>query len=451
MALSTTINYDTPANFTYDSDLIEVLTSAKLKALVYANEIFYNNFAQTTALRGGGTLVPTAVTASIVGGKLACLSNTYIEYPAGANVGITTSGCIRFKLTPNYSGTPAGTQNIFCIQDNGVSLVNTIQIIHNTGGSLVLSIYNSSGVAVLTPFAAWTPVAGTEYNFHINFDIVSGYTKLYIDGVEKLSSSSTGTRANTATRLMIGKIGSTVSSNFTFDDLQIFSAVKTVEASWNEQYHYSIANPSIVVASGVTADALVSFLATANTTGSDTVKFTLVNSDELYWDGSSWSVGNGTYAQSSTIADVIANIASLDISSGAIIKIKAYLHSDDGYSTPELVSASIEYDFYAIANSIAYCYLYAYVYDNGIPVSGAKIVIKSRTINYSQANFNKTSVVEYTNASGYFEKRIFKAGADTPLSVEISFVNSRNEQVLRKFDIRITSETYAALDDIIVS
>jgi hypothetical protein len=47
-----------------------------------------------------------------------------------------------------------------------------------------------------------------------------------------------------------------------------------------------------------------------------------------WWNGSAWVVSDGTYAQSSTSAEIIAHIITLPFTSGTW-KWKAFLHSDD--------------------------------------------------------------------------------------------------------------------------
>lgn len=452
MALTTTINYNTPANFTYDSNLIEVLTSAKLKALVYANEIFYNNFSQTTALRGGGVLTASAGSAVISSGKLACLANNYLEYSAVGNVdALTSKGCIRFKYTPNYSGNPASNINIFNI-GNASNVNNSIQLIQLTSGHLQFRVYNSSGVQIVSAIYIWSPTSGTEYYFNLNFDVVSGSSSLSINGITVVSSSATGTRtASGVDTLQIGRVISAASSNFYIDDLQIFSEVKTAEASWAEQYQYSITNPSIVVASGITADALISFLATVTVTGSDAVKFTLVNGSELYWDGAAWSVASGTYAQSNTAAEILTNIAALDISAGYIIKVKAYLHSNNGHSTPTLTSVSLDYDFFAFVVDQANCVVYGYIYDGASPVSGATIKFKSKAPYFSNETLISVNESLTTNASGYFEVSLPEGvTANKNLIASINFTDSLGAKYSKSFEIRVPSSNYATLEDIAV-
>ena len=57
---------------------------------------------------GSTFVVATAGSVSISGGKLFLGSGTgnYIRYDVKGNADFTQTGAIKFKLTPNYSGTP---------------------------------------------------------------------------------------------------------------------------------------------------------------------------------------------------------------------------------------------------------------------------------------------------------------------------------------------------------
>lgn len=110
---------------------------------------------------------------------------------------------------------------------------------------------------------------------------------------------------------------------------------------------YPLTNPTIINNSGVQSDDLVSFLSTFSASGSDAIQFTInVSGIDKYWNGAAWATSNGTYAQSNSYADIIANIATLNISQGYTVKVKAFLHSADGTTTPQLTNVVLTYDFF---------------------------------------------------------------------------------------------------------
>lgn len=128
---------------------------------------------------------------------------------------------------------------------------------------------------------------------------------------------------------------------------------------------YPTSDPSIVNVSGVDADGLLSFAATLAASGSDGVKFQIVESgDSYYWTGTAWATSDGTYAQANTAAEIEAHRADLDISTGVVLKLRAVLHSADGSSTPTLTSAVIGYDFFApVPDAPTECIVYGFARD----------------------------------------------------------------------------------------
>jgi len=173
---------------------------------------------------------------------------------------------------------------------------------------------------------------------------------------------------------------------------------------------YSTTNPTIVPNSGFYADGLNSFSATTTATGSDAVKYTIyVNGTEKYWDGATWSSSSG-YAQSNTESEINTNCGDLDISSGALIKPVAYIHSDDGSSTPDIEDITADYDYFNPPSPAPdICLVNGYLLDaNTNPISGA--IIEANIVTTSGefidlANYwvtgNKISTT--SNSNGYFE------------------------------------------------
>ncbi len=125
--------------------------------------------------------------ASISGGFLDCTGNSgkAVTWAAAGNANLAYTGCFRFNVKPNYSGTPPATYTFFF---NGISgSVNSrIQITHNSSGHLLVSIADPSGAPVTTDLGAWSPTAATVYEFEYDFDVAVGSPaqRLFIDGVQ---------------------------------------------------------------------------------------------------------------------------------------------------------------------------------------------------------------------------------------------------------------------------
>jgi len=174
-------------DFTYDSDLAEFV-GGKVQQINQrpTDAIFYASFNKDKdGDWGDGDLTGTLLgSASVSGGQLNCTSSASdgISYDCIGNADFTNQCCIRFKIIPNYNGTPAVNSYIF---GTSPAVTNEIFIRHNNGGNLVLVIRsNVGGFIVNQTIGTWNAVLGQEYEFELNIDLISGATRLFIDGVQ---------------------------------------------------------------------------------------------------------------------------------------------------------------------------------------------------------------------------------------------------------------------------
>lgn len=438
MSLSTTINYDIPGNFTYDSSLIDITTTAGLKDLRPANATCYAGYTSSIDLLWGDGVLTGAASggAAVSGGKLDLAHSDirYVDYDADLNADSQQTGCIRFKMTPNFSGAPGVYMGIFCITKATTLVTNCVQFIISNAGNLFLQIYDQSDVLkVNLNCGIWSPTSGVEYEFEINYDLTSGASRVFIDGVQFGSTSTaTGTRSSDIGLLRIGNYPSpTQTSNFKIDDLMIFSTVQHTANYTPASYGttiYSTANPTILLNSTTAMDGLDGFSEVASKTGSDEVKYTIVVAgQDKYWNGSAWANSAGTYAQANTAAEIETNKASLDLSTGYNVKIMAFLHSDDGSTTPTLTSNEISYDFYVappmpIAECITYVYLddllqdiddftaidatFHVKSDVAFEHTGKTIIPFEYDVDFTAGGYAEFSVIETETVDKYLEFRV---------------------------------------------
>ena len=115
--MSTTIlfPYTTPANYSYDTDLIDVVGGvAKLKDLTPLNSKAWATYTSSINLSGGlGVLTGTGVgSPTISGNKLDLTGDTikHVDYDAENNADMQQVGAIKFKIIPNYSGAPSSNK-----------------------------------------------------------------------------------------------------------------------------------------------------------------------------------------------------------------------------------------------------------------------------------------------------------------------------------------------------
>jgi len=125
-------------------------------------------------------------------------------------------------------------------------------------------------------------------------------------------------------------------------------SIDTLTASMTLQL-YSVSNPIIdldqaVVTVGGGIVSWTSFVETITTVGSDAVKYVLSDDAGVtfkWWSGAAWVVSSG-YAESNTGAEINTNIASFPITTDGM-KIKVYLHSNDGTTTPNIDNLTINF------------------------------------------------------------------------------------------------------------
>jgi len=158
---------------------------------------------------GDGVLAGTAFGgAAISGGRLDLTgASKYVSYDADFNADSQQVGCLRFKVTPNYVGIPATTMRLISIAQSHGVVNNLLELSHFTTGEIKIDIYNNTGVAIVAfvSFGAWSQVSGTEYEFELNWDISSGATRLFIDGVQLGATlTQTGVRNTNIGLLRVG-------------------------------------------------------------------------------------------------------------------------------------------------------------------------------------------------------------------------------------------------------
>jgi len=276
---------------------------------------------------GDGVLTGTAVGgASVSGGKLDLNYSDlrYVTYPVTGNAASQQKMCIRFKVTPNYSGTPATSLSFIVILEDGTSN-NEIVIFHQTGtGELRFNQRDATGATEASGGAAWNPTASTEYEIELNIDLDSSETRLFVDGVLHASDLVTsGTRSASSDIIKVGTNGvAALTSNFSIDDVIIYAdpqhtADYTPNWTGINSYEYEpdeITFPGFSYTGAGSVQAFTNFAETATNNSRYTI-------DGLYWTGAAWAASSSTYATASPAADILANIATLPASDTPAIKL----------------------------------------------------------------------------------------------------------------------------------
>jgi hypothetical protein len=367
--MSQTISYPftTTTNYTFDSNKIEVTGGvAQLKPINNGAQSFIQPFTSDTGFTydatktefsggllqqvsqqptnslswatyttdinlnyGGGTLTGTATGgASIVGNKLDLTGDTvqYVDYDADLNADSQGVGAIKIKITPDYTGAPANDGNFFTITKNAGDADNLITLIHKTAtGNLDLQINNTAGVTIINvTLGVWSPTSGTEYEFELNFDVTTGETRLFIDGIQ-FGATQVGTGARSAVINLL-RIGSDVNgvneADFKVADFIYFS---TVQHTANYTPGYTLSDTlyveDLVVLPSFTypgVGVLQSFT-TFTTTQTGAIRF---NINGQYWNGLVWVASDDSYAQMNSPTDINAAIINLIGTDSVTLKLR---------------------------------------------------------------------------------------------------------------------------------
>lgn len=252
--------------------------------------------------------------------------------------------------------TPTGkTLNVDVVFDNSMTQSSVDQLTINYVGqnylatSVVLPEMEYTGDSTIISFDSFSTVEGGSPRYTIQIGRSGNY--LYWDGsawsisddTYIQSNDSTTFNANVGSLTVLGEKYGQFRIHFT--DTSIQGSVDNLIAVVTAQT-YPKDNPTIKPLDTLDAEELESYTATVTVTGSDLIKQTIeVDGVEKYWDGATWS-NSTSYIQTNTVADMLANIASLDISNGAEIRPVWYLHSEDGMTTPSIDSAILGYTYF---------------------------------------------------------------------------------------------------------
>lgn len=302
----------------------------------------------------GGSLVATDIGSPVLAaGKLACLGglNNAVRYENAEIGAVGDTGAIKLKYTPAYTGTPGDN---YTIAELGPTSGNNgrLLFLHSvSGGTIRVTAYNSAGVAVHTAAvmgAAWSPVAGTEYELEFNWDVTTGLIRWFVNGVLGGSAATTTfNRGTTATRLIVGAGTVYTRTDASFNDVLLFTEVQHT-AGYTPGYSVSelsylesnAALPEMPKAEPGTFLSATSFSATDSNAPRYTVQIGQ-SGTYLYWNGSAWVASDGSYAQANPASVLNANAPALDVEGELYIQIRAHFESSNVLQSVDSLSLSI--------------------------------------------------------------------------------------------------------------
>lgn len=355
-----TLDDTTAGNYTYDSDKIEFTSSgAKLKLVDFVAQIFNqpytsdSGFTYDSALTefvagkcqqkdqqpnadaaadysssidlswGGGSLTGAATGgASVVAGELDLAHDDlrYVDYSATGNADSTQVGAVKLIFRPNYSGTPSTAQVETHLGESG-NHNNQISFAHIVGsGKIRVSFYNTAGVLIsINDLGVFNPTVGVEYEFELNWDLTTGASRFFIDGVQSgLTITSTGTR-NAASIIRIGSnFDASLNSNFKVDDIIFYPTVQHT-ANYTPGYDVWKYKEDLITLPNFSYSGLGTLQA-FSTFSTTQVGAMRMNVNSEYWTGSAWAASDDSYAQMNDAATINTNISTLTPSDTVAIK-----------------------------------------------------------------------------------------------------------------------------------
>jgi hypothetical protein len=350
--LTKNYNFANPLLYTYDSDKItHDGVGFLLKDQRPANAVIgatYTSVIDTSwpVITGVGTGSP-----AIVANKLDLKGDTvkYVDYDISSYTSIKQKGAIKVKFTPNYSGAPTFLKVIAEISRADNDRRNHIAIFHKDDGNFAIQIRDQNDVVIINvDLGIWNPTAGTTYEIEFNYDIDFGVHRLFIDGVQfGATQAGTGIR-DTSALLRVGSsyTGAARSDN-ELEDLVLFDEVQHT-ANYTPGYTlsetiYPTDNPIIEPLSNVTMDSLLSFTTTEIKTGNDEIKYINKKADTWKYYSSGWVDTDESYSQSNAQSEVNTNASTL-IDDEEAYNFRAFMHSDDGTTTPKITNVQIQYN-----------------------------------------------------------------------------------------------------------
>lgn len=288
-----------------------------------ANATFFAAYDNSINANWGNGSLTASNNGSVLGTDvlqlLGGVSTKYIDYSATANAQSTQVGCVRLIYIPNYSGTPSTYQLMYRACQGIGSENNLVAFFHNITGTLSIRLFDASASSIISAdFGAFSPVAGTRYEIELNWDITSGATRLFVDGTQLGSTlTQTGTRTSNIGLIRIGEdstlIGASAYANFSITNVLVFSTVQHTS-------NYSAPSP-VPSSTAFSGDTIVFPIFSYSGLGDlvDFSGFTTASDvnapgyilNNLFWDGMDWVSSDGTYSETNTKAQIIANIDSL--------------------------------------------------------------------------------------------------------------------------------------------
>jgi len=321
--------FDSSVGFTFDAAKSEI-TAGQLqqKDLLPTNSV---NWATYTSLKDlnyslSGSLVATDNgTPTITGNKLDCTGFTAngVYYDNAALAALADEGSIVVKYTPNYTTAPAGNINILQLSQPGGGNNNRITMTNSpSGNNLRLFVYDATGASIHSAYIVigFPAVSGTTYEIKLTWKASTGVMSILIDGAAVGSTPATiFTRTNTATRLSVGATPTVYNlADGSFEDIICKTGFNNATYTPGYTLPENRYTEDLITYPAFTYSGLGAIQAFTNISATQT-GINKFNVNDQYYSGG-WVASDNTRTQMNTIAEILANIATLPASDTVTLK-----------------------------------------------------------------------------------------------------------------------------------
>lgn len=433
MSLSSTVNYVTESDFTQSNSALTEFTgtTVALEDQTPTNETLFVPFVTKDLLRStGGSNTGTFLgSGSVSGGQLdLTVGNSGWSCVMTSKTGSDTDILeFRMVIVPQFTGGPAAEAILFREQKGSSDTSGQILLRWKTNTQFNLGIRTSADVSAFTEdLGGVSATSGTAIEIVGTFNCNTGAYAVYVDGVDLGVTNTTVVSRGTIDYFEIGS--ATVAHNLLVNHIERFDTIIQTANFTSPltvvETLYSVADPTVLVNSGILLDSLVTFTGVVTETGGDLCNFVMnVSGTDKYHDGSSWVASDCSIAQSNTIAEVNTNAATLT-TTAITLKIKAVLNSSDGSTTPSATSVTFTYSF-SIAEPTApnECICFGWEKDaQGNGISGLTVTLNlERVIKHGVFVIANKSVTTTTDSDGYWEFDAIIETASITKTVDFNF------------------------------
>jgi hypothetical protein len=317
------------------------------------------------------------------------------------------------------------------IQDSVSDIAFTINQASYVASEVVCPVQTYSGLGAIQSFDAFSGTEANSPKYTLNGKYWTGAAWGASDGTYAQASSL----ATINTNILELPAADTLTLRVYFNDSNtVQMSVTDITTEYTGQ-EYPQDDPYIVPNTGDQMDSLENVATTMSEPTGAAIKFILVVSGVKKYFSITWQDSDGSYAQSNTLAEVISNKATLNLSLGYSVKLMALLHSNDGSVTPTITQAVVTYDYSGgSATEPPTTYVYGYLRDIlGSPLPGVSVSMELKT----QENYDAIVIIEkgkkttVTDANGYFEFHTINT-TEFPTGTKYEFVFYEGAVIYKK-------------------